>query len=153
MGTVAMGKASRDWMNLSASQGVPIELLTSTPRYLASIDIEISVFAKKTTPDVSADDLEKHITETYHGHPFTHGEQFIFEFNKTIFVGNVLGLTAPELPGEQQYGAGWERDDVGLMTEKADVRFTRRKGEIFKIKASSKKYASPPPISLRLQKI
>jgi vesicle-fusing ATPase len=133
-------------MELSlAGDEVPVRPFTSTPPYLESIDIEISLFRKADATEISADDLTKHVVKIYTGLMFGLGETFVFEYKGFNYRGSVKGLRVVELTSQQLRGAEGGRDDMGVMMEKTDVTFMKGEGGGLKLKSSAKKCASPLP--------
>lgn len=141
-GTISVAGAHRQWMELSLSgDQVPVQPLTFTPPYLESITIEISLFRKTDTTEISADDLTKHFIKIYSGLMFGSGEIFIFEYKGFNYRGNVKGLSVVELAAEQLRGAGAGGSDMGVIMERTDVTFMKGEGGGLNLKSSAKKAA------------
>ena len=128
-------------LSLSGDQ-VSVQPLTFTPPYLESITIEISLFRKTDTTEISADDLMKHFIKIYNGLMFGSGEAFMFEYRGFNYRGNVKGLSVVELAAEQLRGVGVGGNDMGVIMERTDITFMKGEGGGLKLKSSAKKYVS-----------
>jgi hypothetical protein len=135
----------RQWMALSINDLIPVKPFPDANRagyYLASVEIQIRPPKKSDPIEISADDLQKHLLNTYKELLFTFKETFLFEYQGVPYTGKVTGLCLAD-PGVLQDEATRLRNNCGVMMQTTNMTFTEVEG--VRLKYGNKRYPSSSP--------
>lgn len=142
----------RQWMELSLSNHVSIEILPpppnpDAPSFLQSIDLEISFFRRQeATGQFSADEMASVFIQANNGVIMSVNQIVVFDFHGQRLKAIVKSVALVELADEQRKGAHRVSQATshvlsGIIMDKTDVNFMKASDSWIKIRSSAKKAA------------
>lgn len=143
-GTIGASAMQRQWIGLSSvGDETPVELLTVSPLFLGSIDLEIGFLRRgHSVPEVfDPEEMARNFVKAFTGIVFTPEQMLVFEFHGQNMKAVVKGISLLELADEQRQGRqqGKRPENMGVLMDNTDVVFMKASDSPIKIKASAKR--------------
>ncbi|KAG6850645.1 hypothetical protein H0H93_010838 [Arthromyces matolae] len=153
-GNIGVSMLQRQWISLSLQQAITVERLPqpphpSAPLYLQSIDLEVGTLKPRLDiqEQFSADEMAKHIVNSFNGVIFSANEPIAFEYHGHNLKATVKAVSVVELADEQRRGVPSSNqrpansNSFGVLMDRTDITIIKASDSLIKIKSSATKAA------------
>ena len=160
-GVIGASALQRQWIGLSLTgdqatvEPLPPPPHPSAPSFLQAIDIEVGFLRRGVdiAEQFSSDEMTRNFVKAFNGIIMSSDQIIVFEFHGHNLKATIKSISILELADEQRGSARGghqiaSRQNMGILMEKTDVTFMKAPDSQIKIKSSSKKFVTRPPLEV-----